>query len=69
VHAPKCNSEYHAVAPPGRATAERELGDEFVLPQYEGENHLTDDRCFDSLSAQKAYNCFACRARRGRKRG
>jgi anaerobic selenocysteine-containing dehydrogenase len=42
----------------------QKLAEEFGLPLYESANVLTDDRCFDNLSGQQAYKCFACRLRR-----
>jgi anaerobic selenocysteine-containing dehydrogenase len=39
----------------------QKLATEFGEPLYEPANLLTDDRCFDNLSGQQAYKCFACR--------
>jgi anaerobic selenocysteine-containing dehydrogenase len=39
----------------------QKMAEELGTPLYESANLLTDDRCFDNLSGQQAYKCFACR--------
>jgi formate dehydrogenase (coenzyme F420) alpha subunit len=39
----------------------QKMAEEIGLPRYEPANVLVDDRCFDTLSGQQAYKCFACR--------
>ena len=42
----------------------QKVAEEFGDPLYESANLLTDDRCFDNLSGQQAYKCFACRVKK-----
>lgn len=46
---------------PNSFGAAQAVGDEYGLPRYEPANTLVDDRCFDNISGQQAYKCFACR--------
>jgi anaerobic selenocysteine-containing dehydrogenase len=42
----------------------QKMADDLGTPLYEPANVLTDDRCYDNLSGQQAYKCFACRVRK-----
>lgn len=42
----------------------QKMAEELGTPYYEPANILPDDRCYDTLSGQQAYKCFACRVKK-----